>query len=103
VLELNQRDWSNGRCKINESSNESKYARTSASGVISYGIAEATRADPHVQIDNYVPKRADPRLETREPQHSEIYAEVCARPGDLSRTVITNIYLNAAEYEVLSV
>ena len=33
----------------------------------------------------------------------EVHAEVCAEPGRLSRTIITNTYLNALEAETLSV
>ena len=67
-----------------------------------------TRADPHVQItDNYITgthlrlrKVRDPRTNKWTVKFTQKFAP---DPADLSRTIITNTYLNAAEYEVLSV
>src|SRR5687768_10745376 len=67
-----------------------------------------TRADPHVQItDNYITgtrlrlrKVRDPRTNKWTVKFTQKFAP---NPADLSRTIITNTYLNASEYEVLSV
>jgi CYTH domain-containing protein len=67
-----------------------------------------TRADPHVQItDNYITgtrlrlrKVRDPRTNKWTVKFTQKFAP---DPADLSRTFITNTYLNAAEYQVLSV
>jgi CYTH domain-containing protein len=67
-----------------------------------------TRANEHVQIwDNYIAgtrlrlrKIRVPRTKERVWKLTQKYAP---DPPDFSRTVITNIYLSAAEYEVLSV
>jgi len=67
-----------------------------------------TRADPHVQItDNYITgtrlrirKVRDPRTNKWIVKFTQKYA---IRPDDLSRTVITNTYLNALEADTLSV
>jgi CYTH domain-containing protein len=70
--------------------------------------AGMTRADPHVQItDNYITgtrlrlrKIRDPRTNKWTVKFTQKFAP---DPADFSRTVITNTYLNATEYEVLSV
>src|SRR5919112_1700383 len=67
-----------------------------------------TRADPHVQItDNYITgtrlrirKLREPRTNKWTVKFTQKYAP---DPNDLSRTIITNTYLNALEAEVLSV
>ena len=67
-----------------------------------------TRADDHLQItDNYISgtrlrlrKVRDPRSNKWVVKFTQKYAP---NPTDLSRTMITNSYLNAAEYEVLSI
>ena len=67
-----------------------------------------TRADPHVQItDNYITgtrlrirKVREPRTNKWIVKFTQTYAP---DPNDLSRTIITNTYLNALEAEVLSV
>jgi CYTH domain-containing protein len=67
-----------------------------------------TRADPHLQItDNYITgtrlrlrKVRDPRTNNWTVKFTQKFA---ANPDDLSRTTITNTYLNALEAEVLSV
>ena len=67
-----------------------------------------TRADPHLQItDNYITgtrlrlrKVRDPRTNKWTVKFTQKFAPDTA---DLSRTIITNTYLNALEAEVLSV
>ena len=67
-----------------------------------------TRADHHLQItDNYVTgtrlrirKVRDPLSNKWTVKFTQKYAPI---PNDLSRTLITNIYLNAPEAEVLSI
>src|SRR5215475_9588803 len=67
-----------------------------------------TRADPHQQItDNYITgsrlrirKVRDPRTNKWTVKFTQKFAP---NPDDLSRTIITNTYLNALEAEVLSV
>lgn len=67
-----------------------------------------TRVDPHVQItDNYITgtrlrirKVRDPRTNKWTVKFTQKYA---LNPADLSRTVITNTYLNALEADTLSV
>jgi CYTH domain-containing protein len=89
---------------------ESKYARIERERrYLLQDLPEGlTRADPHVQItDNYITetrlrirKVRDPRTNKWTVKFTQKFAP---NPADLSRTVITNTYLNAAEYEVLSV
>jgi CYTH domain-containing protein len=70
--------------------------------------APLTRASEHVQIwDNYITgtrlrlrRIRVPRTKERVWKLTQKYAPA---PPDFSRTVITNIYLSPAEYEVLSV
>jgi len=67
-----------------------------------------TRADPHLQItDNYITgtrlrlrKVRDPRTNKWTAKFGQKFAPA---PADLSRTIITNTYLNALEAETLSV
>jgi CYTH domain-containing protein len=67
-----------------------------------------TRADPHLQItDNYITgtrlrirKVRDPRTNKWTVKFTQKFAP---DPADLSRTLITNTYLNALEAETLSV
>jgi hypothetical protein len=67
-----------------------------------------TRASPHLQItDNYITgtrlrlrKVRDPRTNKWTVKFTQKFAP---NPADLSRTLITNIYLNAQEAEVLSI
>jgi len=66
-----------------------------------------TRADPHLQItDNYISgtrlrirKVRDPRTNKWTVKFTQKFAP---NPSDFSRTIITNIYLNALEAEMLS-
>lgn len=89
---------------------ESKYARIERER--RYLLQELpeglTRADPHVQItDNYITgtrlrlrKVRDPKTNKWTVKFTQKFAPV---PTDFSRTLITNIYLNALEAETLSV
>ncbi len=89
---------------------ESKYARLERERrYLLQDLPEGlTRADPHVQItDNYIigtrlrlRKVRDPRTNKWTVKFTQKFAP---NPADFSRTVITNTYLNAAEYQVLSV
>jgi CYTH domain-containing protein len=67
-----------------------------------------TRADPHVQItDNYITGTRLRLRKVREPRTNKwtvkFTQKFAPNSEDFSRTVITNTYLNAAEYEALSV
>lgn len=89
---------------------ESKYARIERERrYLLQDLPEGlTRADPHVQItDNYIigtrlrlRKVRDPRTNKWTVKFTQKFAP---NPADFSRTVITNTYLNAAEYQALSV
>jgi CYTH domain-containing protein len=89
---------------------ESKYARIERERrYLLRDLPEGmTRADPHVQItDNYVTgtrlrlrKVRDPRTNKWTVKFTQKFAP---NPKDLSRTIITNTYLNALEAEVLSI
>lgn len=89
---------------------ESKYARMERERrYLLRDLPEGmTRADSHLQItDNYITgtrlrlrKVRDPRTNKWTVKFTQKYAP---DPGDLSRTVITNTYLNALEAEILSV
>ena len=89
---------------------ESKYARIERERryLLQDLPAGLTRADPHLQItDNYITgtrlrlrKVRDPRTNKWTVKFTQKFAP---NPADLSRTVITNTYLNADEYQVLSV
>ena len=66
-----------------------------------------TRADPHLQItDNYMTGSRLRLRKMREPRTNKWTAKLTQKfapnPEDLSRTVITNTYLNALEAENLS-
>lgn len=67
-----------------------------------------TRASPHTQItDNYITGTRLRLRKVREPQTNKWTAKLTQKfapePADLSRTLITNIYLNALEVEMLGV
>jgi CYTH domain-containing protein len=89
---------------------ESKYARFERERrYLLQDLPEGlTRADRHVQItDNYITgtrlrirKVREPRTNKWTVKFTQKFAPV---PNDLSRTIITNTYLNALEAEVLSV
>src|SRR5437764_14614611 len=89
---------------------ESKYARVERERrYLLRDLPEGmTRADPHLQItDNYITgsrlrirKVRDPRTNKWTVKFTQKFAP---NPEDLTRTIITNIYLNALQAEVLSV
>ena len=89
---------------------ESKYARLERERrYLLRDLPEGmSRSDPHVQItDNYISgsrlrlrKVRDPRTNKWTVKFTQKYAP---DPNDLSRTIITNTYLNALEAEILSV
>ena len=89
---------------------ESKYARIERERrYLLRDLPEGmNRADPHLQItDNYITgarlrlrKVRDPRTNKWTVKFTQKYAP---DPNDLSRTVITNTYLNALEAEILSI
>lgn len=67
-----------------------------------------TRADPHLQItDNYITGTRIRLRKVREPRTNKwtvkFTQKFAPNPQDLSRTIITNTYLNAYEAEVMSV
>jgi len=67
-----------------------------------------TPASPHVQItDNYITGTRLRLRKVREPQTNKwivkLTQKLAPKPADLSRTLITNTYLTAAESEVLAV
>ncbi len=69
---------------------------------------ELTRASRHLQItDNYISGTRLRLRKVRDPQTNKwtvkFTQKFAPHPADLSRTVITNTYLNASEYEVLSI
>ncbi len=66
-----------------------------------------TRADPHLQItDNYMTASRLRLRKVREPRTNKwtvkFTQKFAPNPEDLSRTIITNTYLNALEADVLS-
>lgn len=73
------------------------------------GLPEGlTPASPHVQItDNYISGTHLRLRKLREPQTNKwivkLTQKLAPKPADLSRTLITNTYLTAAESEVLAV
>lgn len=89
---------------------ESKYARIERERrYLLQDLPEGlTRADPHVQItDNYITGTRLRLRKVRDPKTNKwtlkFTQKFAPNPEDLSRTVITNTYLNAAEHQVLSV
>ena len=67
-----------------------------------------TRADHHLQItDNYITGTRLRIRKVRDPQTNKWVVKFTQKfapdPGDLSRTIITNLYLNATEAETLSI
>lgn len=67
-----------------------------------------TRASPHVQItDNYISGTRLRLRKVRDPYTNKwtikFTQKFAPNPEDFSRTLITNIYLNAAEAEILSI
>ena len=89
---------------------ESKYARVERERrYLLRDLPEGmTRADPHVQItDNYITGSRLRLRKVREPRTNKWTVKFTQKfapdPNDLSRTIITNTYLNALEAETLSI
>ena len=89
---------------------ESKYARVERERrYLLRDLPEGlTRADPHLQItDNYNTGTRLRLRKVREPRTNKwtvkFTQKFAPNPEDLSRTIITNTYLNAYEAEMLSV
>ncbi|MCA1577990.1 MAG: hypothetical protein LC794_11595 [Acidobacteria bacterium] len=89
---------------------ESKYARVERERrYLLPDLPEGlTRADAHLQItDNYITGTRLRLRKVREPRTNKWTAKFTQKfapnPEDLSRTIITNTYLNALEAETLSV
>jgi CYTH domain-containing protein len=89
---------------------ESKYARVERERrYLLQDLPEGmTRADPHVQItDNYITGTRLRLRKVRDPKTNKwtvkLTQKFAPNAADLSRTIITNTYLNAVEYEALSV
>ena len=89
---------------------ESKYARIERERrYLLRDLPEGlTRADHHLQItDNYITGTRLRIRKVRDPRTNKWVVKFTQKfapdPVDLSRTVITNIYLNAAEAEMLSI
>src|SRR6476469_785804 len=87
---------------------ESKYARLERERrYLLQDLPEGlTRASPHVQItDNYLTGTRLRLRKVRDPQTNKwtvkFTQKYAPQPADLSRTLITNTYLNPAEYEML--
>ena len=89
---------------------ESKYARVERErryllNDLPEGLA---RTDPHLQItDNYITGTRLRIRKVRDPKTNKWTVKFTQKfapdPADLSRTIITNIYLNAIEAETLSI
>jgi CYTH domain-containing protein len=89
---------------------ESKYARVERERrYLLQDLPEGlTRADPHLQItDNYITGTRLRLRKVREPRTNKwtvkLTQKFAPNPEDLSRTIITNTYLNALEADTLSV
>ncbi|HEX5887436.1 MAG TPA: hypothetical protein VFY61_01985 [Pyrinomonadaceae bacterium] len=89
---------------------ESKYARVERERrYLLQDLPEGlTRADPHLQItDNYITGTRLRLRKVREPRSNKwtvkLTQKFAPNPDDLSRTIITNTYLNALEAETMSV
>ena len=89
---------------------ESKYARVELERrYLLNDLPEGlNRADPHLQItDNYITGTRLRIRKVRDPKTNKWIVKFTQKlapdPTDLSRTVVTNIYLNALEAETLSI
>jgi CYTH domain-containing protein len=89
---------------------ESKYARVERERrYLLQDLPEGlSRAEHHLQItDNYITGTRLRIRKVRDPQTNQWVVKFTQKftpnPNDLSRTVITNLYLNAAEAETLSI
>src|SRR2546425_12643818 len=70
--------------------------------------AGLNRADHHLQItDNYLTSTRLRIRKVRDPRTNKwtvkFTQKIAPHPADLSRTIMTNIYLNAAEAETLAI
>lgn len=88
---------------------ESKYARVEREKryLLSELPAKVNRGDPHLQItDNYITGTRLRIRKVRDPKTNKWivkFTQKFAPDGDLSRTTITNVYLNAIEADTLAV
>jgi CYTH domain-containing protein len=89
---------------------ESKYARVERERrYLLQDLPEGmSRADPHLQItDNYLTGTRLRLRKVRDPKTNKwtvkLTQKFAPNPHDLSRTIITNIYLNALEAETLAI
>src|SRR5688572_7477289 len=89
---------------------ETKYSRVERERrYLIYDLPEGlTRPDPHVQItDNYITGTRLRLRKVREPRTNKwtvkLTQKFAPNPQDFSRTIITNIYLNALEVETLGI
>ena len=89
---------------------ESKYARVERERrYLLQDLPEGlTRPDPHVQItDNYITGTRLRLRKMREPRTNKWTVKLTQKfapdPRDFSRTIVTNIYLNAMEVETLGI
>jgi CYTH domain-containing protein len=89
---------------------ESKYARVERERrYLLQDLPEGlTRPDPHVQItDNYITGTRLRLRKVREPRTNKWTVKLTQKfapdPRDFSRTIVTNIYLNALEVETLGI
>src|SRR5438876_2829146 len=89
---------------------DSKYARVERERrYLLQGLTEGlSRADHHVQItDNYITGTRLRIRRVRDPKTNKWVVKFTQKfapnPADLSRTIITNIYLNAIEAETLAI
>jgi CYTH domain-containing protein len=89
---------------------ESKYARVERERrYLLLDLPEGlARADPHLQItDNYITGTRLRIRKVRDPRSNKWTVKLTQKftpnPADFSRTIITNIYLNALEAETLAV
>ncbi|HKP45098.1 MAG TPA: hypothetical protein VJT50_00735 [Pyrinomonadaceae bacterium] len=88
---------------------ESKYARVERERrYVLHDLPEGlTRADPHLQItDNYITGTRLRIRKVRDPRTNKWTVKFTQKfntdPADFSRTIITNIYLNALEAEMFA-
>ena len=89
---------------------QSKYARVERERkfLLDRLPEELTPASPHVQItDNYITGTRLRLRKIRDPQTNKwtlkLTQKFALNQSDLSRTILTNVYLNAAEYNALAV
>lgn len=95
---------------VAQSLSQAKYARTERERrfLLRELPEPLTRASRHIQIwDNYITNTRLRLRKIRVPETKEYILKLTQKfapdPEDFSRAIITNTYLNAAEYEVLSI